>query len=177
VRTVLGAYLGLAPRQVKIAAGAHGKPFVDSPAAPCFNVSHSHGLAVIAVTAGFEVGVDLELVDDRVDVAAIARRFLSKEEAAALAALAPAARRTAFFRLWTRKEAHAKASGTGLTVPVDELLASPTPRPSTSSNGAHTIVDIDPAPGYVGAVAYEGPAVTLHTKSRLLPASQEKGSR
>ena len=177
LRAVLGAYLGIPPRHVRIAAGAHGKPFVDSPAAPSFNVSHSHGLAVIAVTPGFQVGVDLELVDLRVDVVAIARRFLSKEEAALLSPLGPGARSTAFFRLWTRKEAYAKATGSGLTVGIGELFASPRLSASTIWHGTHTIVDIDPAPGYVGALAYEFPPTLLHTPSQPFASLQEKGLR
>jgi 4'-phosphopantetheinyl transferase len=166
VRSVLGAYLGIPPGHVKIAAGAHGKPFVDSSAAPSFSVSHSHGLAVIAVTAGFEVGVDLELVDPRLDVAAIARQFLSTEEAARLSQLGPVARLTAFLRLWTRKEAYAKARGTGFAVGIGEALSSPTRSASRMSDPTRTIVDTDPAPGYIGALAYEGPPAPLHTPSR-----------
>jgi 4'-phosphopantetheinyl transferase len=171
VRTVLGTYLEIPAAEVRIATRARGKPFVASPAAPAFSVSHSHRLAVVAVTPGFEVGVDLELVDPRLDVVAVARRFLSAQEAVRLAGLDPAARARAFFRLWTRKEAYAKATGRGLTVPLGELLGSPEPRSAT-----HTTVDIDPASGYVGALAYAAPPTTLHTRSHLFATVREKGA-
>jgi 4'-phosphopantetheinyl transferase len=176
VRSVLGAYLGIPPADVRIAAGANGKPFVDSPAAPAFNVSHSHGLAVVAVAAGFEVGVDLELVDPRLEVGAVARRFLSADEAAYLSQLVPAPRTSAFLRLWTRKEAYAKAIGDGLTLPIGELLASPTGPPWTTSAGTHTIVDLRPAPGYVGALAYDAPPTTVHTHTQTFASLQRKAA-
>jgi 4'-phosphopantetheinyl transferase len=154
VRSILGSYLGIPPGDVDIAVGAHGKPFVDSPAAPAFNVSHSCGLAVIAVSAGFRVGIDLERVDPDLDVMAIAQRFLPPQDEADLASLAADARATAFFRLWTRREACVKANGTGFTGGLCAALA----RSATPVwDGARTIVDLQPAPGYVGALVYEAP--------------------
>lgn len=164
VRSILGAYLGIPPCRVAIAAGPFGKPFVDAPGAPAFNVSHSGGLAVLAVTAGFEVGVDVERVDRRLDVAAIARRFLSPQEASLLAALGADARVSAFFRIWTRKEARLKASGTGFGA------ASPA-RAARARRGAadtRTLTDLVPARGYLGALAYDGPPAHLNIPDHAL---------
>lgn len=173
VRCVLGAYLGIAPRHVDIVAGAHGKPFVDSPDSPAFNVSHSRGLAVIAVTAGFAVGIDIERVDPGHDVMATARRFLAPAEAALLSPLGVDARATAFFRLWTRKEAYVKASGTGFTTGFGFGGTCATLARSAAPiwDGARTTVDIDPASGYVGALVYDAPPVLLQTPDHALACS------
>lgn len=163
IRGILGAYLGVGPCHVEIAIGPRGKPFVASAQAPAFNVSHSHGVLVLAVTSGYEVGVDLEWIDPRLDVMAIARRFLSPEDAAHLSSLGAAAQAATFFRLWTRKEAYAKASGAGLGVGIGEDPASRT-RTAPISDRTCTIVDIDPARGCVGALAYEAPPALVQVQ-------------
>jgi len=165
VRSVLGAYLGVAPCEVEIAVGAGGKPFLVAAGAPAFNVSHSHGLTAIAVTGGFPVGVDLERIDPRLDVGAIARRFLAVDEAAHLARLDAAERATAFLRLWTRREACAKASGAGFTGGLGATLA---PTAETAHDGPRTVVDLHPAAGYVGALAYSASPAPVHTPDHAL---------
>jgi 4'-phosphopantetheinyl transferase len=168
VRSILGAYLAIAPAEVEIAHGPHGKPFVDAPHAPAFSVSHSGDLVVLAATAGVAVGVDIERLDAGLDVMAIARRFLTSQEHARLASLAGEARQAAFFALWTRQEARAKASGHGLRVGLAELRA---PHPGVAQplgERRRTIVAIEPAPGYVGALAYDGPTLPVHTPERAL---------
>jgi 4'-phosphopantetheinyl transferase len=167
LRSILGAYLGTAPERVRIARSAHGKPFIDEPGAPAFNISHSHVLAVIAVSAGFAVGVDLERVDPLLDVAAIQRWFLSPKEGAHLVAVPPDARTHAFLRLWTRKEAVAKANGGGIAAGF--AIAVPlTGGAAPTFDGVRTIVDLDPAPGYVAALAYDAPPATLRTPDHAL---------
>lgn len=168
VRSVLAAYLGISPGRVQIAVGAHSKPFVDGREAPAFNVSHSHGLVVVAVTAGFDVGIDVERVDPSLDVVAIARWFLAPEELAHLSSLGDTARSTAFLRLWTRKEARAKASGAGFSAGLSELSGLLSGSASPCWDGRHTSVDIDPAPGYVGALVYGAPPALLHTPDHAL---------
>src|ERR1041384_4986302 len=78
-----------------------------------FNMSHSHGLALFAVSADRELGVDVEHI--RADFASedIARRFFSHLEVAAFNALPKEEQVAAFFRCWTRKEAYIKAIGRG----------------------------------------------------------------
>jgi 4'-phosphopantetheinyl transferase len=107
--------------------GAHGKP-VLRPAIPpgrnlCFNLSHSAGWAMFALTWDCEVGIDLESIArikrDADGLAGLAARVLSARELAIWQALPETARDAAFLRAWTRKEAYAKATGQGL---FDELM-------------------------------------------------------
>ena len=92
----------------------------------------------------------------------LARRFLHPGEVADLAMLTGRAAELAFFRCWTRKEAVAKALGLGLSLPLDQyrvscrpdeparLLVLPDIAPAAA---AWSLIDLDPSPDYVGALA------------------------
>lgn len=101
---------------------AYGKPSLieaDNPQAVRFNMSHSGERALVAVTSGREVGVDIEEEKPISDLIDLARRFFAPGEVAELISLPDAARSAAFFRCWTRKEAVVKAVGEGLSYPLD----------------------------------------------------------
>jgi 4'-phosphopantetheinyl transferase len=96
---------------------------------------------------------------------AIARRFLAAEDTAQLARLPGPQRTTTFLALWTRREACAKASGAGFTGGVGATLARTA---ETNGGGPPTLVDLHPAPGYVGALAYAAPPALVHTPDHAL---------
>ncbi len=168
LRAILGSYLGLKPNQIHLRYTAHGKPYL--PAASereklRFNLSHSRGLALYAVTRGREVGVDLESLDTGFDCEPIAVRFFSQRENATLAALPAERRREAFFACWTRKEAYIKARGAGLGIPLQQFDVSLVPGEPAAlldcrwapQEVAHwTLHALDPGPGFTAAVAVEG---------------------
>lgn len=115
LRTVLGRYLGEEPAEVALATGEHGKPrLAEAAERLSFNLSHSAGLALIAVTAGREVGVDVERVQPRRDFLALAERSLDPGAVAAVRDAAPAERAGAFYAAWVEHEARAKCDGGGL---------------------------------------------------------------
>jgi phosphopantetheine--protein transferase-like protein len=70
---------------------------------------------LIAIARAQPLGVDAERIDRNIEVENLARRFYSREEADALAALPEPLRRAAFLRVWTCKEAVLKALGARLT--------------------------------------------------------------
>ena len=116
LRGLLSRYLGAAAGEICFGYGMRGKPFVASPATWLrFNLSHSHGRAMLAFAREREVGVDLEagarLKDDW---PGIARRVFSPREQAELATVPAAHRRATFLNGWTRKEAYLKATGLGI---------------------------------------------------------------
>ena len=130
LRAILGRYLNRAPERLSFCYGAHGKPALAGEAgadAIRFNVSHSHGVALYAVTRGREVGIDLERIRFDLAVLEIAERFFSRREVATLRTLPTEAQRQAFFRCWTRKEAYIKARGEGLSLPLDQFDVSLAP--------------------------------------------------
>ena len=117
-RLMLTAAVGgrIPPAAWRFEIGPKGKPFVAGGAGPAFNLSHTAGLAAVAVSRRCDPGLDVERLDrsppDPVDA------FLTPAEAAWLARRPANARGLAFFRLWTLKEALIKATGEGLSRPL-----------------------------------------------------------
>lgn len=146
LRGVLGRYLEQEPAEIELRAGNRGKPVLADPGASLrFNLSHSGGLALIAVVRGREVGVDVERIVARRNLLALARRALSPEEAARVEAARVEARLAAFHAAWTRHEAVAKCFGTGLAAPLPEA--------------AVTVQDLEAGAGFAAAIAVTGDAV------------------
>ncbi|MES1255647.1 MAG: 4'-phosphopantetheinyl transferase superfamily protein [Acidobacteriota bacterium] len=118
-RTVLGARLGVAPRDIAFALGPHGKPALALETRPRlhFNLSHTRGLVALAITTAGEVGLDVE--DCRARRLDIADRFFAPPEIAALRATPEGEQAAAFHALWTLKESFVKARGTGLSLALD----------------------------------------------------------
>ncbi len=79
LRKILGCYLGVHATAVEFSYSKYGKPFVDgSPVR--FNISHSRDIALIAVTMGHEIGVDIEFVDPDFDFLSLAPSVFSNLE-------------------------------------------------------------------------------------------------
>ena len=162
LRHVLARYLCVAPAAVPLALAPGGKPYLVGRSDVGFNVSHADGLALFVVGPSPDVGVDVERLRDDLDVASVAAIVCTPGERDHLATLPPDARRRAFFECWTRKEAVAKAWGSGLAEPLESLdvgrgegaYALPqTPPRGRSGARAWTVISLAPAEGYVGAVA------------------------
>jgi 4'-phosphopantetheinyl transferase len=168
LRSILGDYLNRPPARISFSYGPYGKPALDGVAGGArlrFNVAHSHGLALYAVTLDRETGVDVELVRDDFPTFDIAERFFSEAEVAAWRALPPDERAGAFFDCWTRKEAYIKARGEGLSLPLHEFTVSLGESPRLLSAGDDpreasrwSLIELHPATGYRAALAVEGDA-------------------
>ncbi len=146
LRDVLGRYVGRHPRSLVFDYNPYGKPaLAQPPARPIdFNLSHSAGLAVCAVTSHHEVGVDVESPQRRTDVLPLARRFFAETEVAELSRRSQEEQRLVFFEYWTLKEAYIKACGKGLSIPLDAFAFSLSPDRAASIRFAPSIDD-DPA--------------------------------
>src|SRR5262249_19798979 len=130
LRTVLGRYLAVDAGQLAFRYGDRGKPAlveVTELDAIEFNVAHSHDLALLAIAEGRRVGLAIGQVRPMADVVSIVARYFSARERAAFQALPDDQRLEAFFRCWTRKEAYLKATGDGLSFPLDSLAVSLAP--------------------------------------------------
>jgi 4'-phosphopantetheinyl transferase len=115
LRVILGKMLGRNPAQVAIGYSGVGKPILlDRSDALHFNVSHSHELALIALSLR-EVGVDLERLRPIENEEALVARFFSAHEHHQYLGLQLLRRNAAFFRGWTSKEALIKAVGSSAT--------------------------------------------------------------
>ena len=118
LRNLLAAYLAMPPDEIHFDYQANGKPQLaveQNPNALQFNVSHSGGLALIAIGSEHRLGVDIETMRRDIDAERLAERFFSIRERAGLRELSDVLRVRGFFACWTRKEAFLKATGTGLS--------------------------------------------------------------
>ena len=147
---ILALYLGEEPGAIELVRGEHGKPrLAAEPERLAFNLSHSGGLALVAVTCGREVGVDVEREKPGRDLVALAERALSPEDAAAVRDAGEEERARLFYSRWTQHEARLKCLGVGLGRP-------PTwPSPPVAARS----LPIDP--GDAAAVAVSGDAVPV----------------
>lgn len=84
-----------------------------------FNLVHSGDLIALAFARHRPLGIDLEQIRPFAQSNEIARRFLCAQEAEEIASLEVAEQSRASFRCWTRKEAIVKATGEGLSAPLD----------------------------------------------------------
>ncbi|MFC8535812.1 4'-phosphopantetheinyl transferase family protein [Streptomyces sp. NPDC057249] len=165
LRRLLGHRLGLPAAQVLFVrepcpgcGEPHGRPAVHPDQAEQaggppthFSLSHGSGLVLVGLSS-MPIGVDVEQLPgaETVEICAPA---LHPREHAELAALGEAARRPAFGRLWTRKEAYLKGIGTGLSrgLSADYLGTDPAGHPD-----GWTVRDLPCDPGHVAAVAWRG---------------------
>jgi 4'-phosphopantetheinyl transferase len=126
-RCILGAYLCRSPERIAFEAQPYGKPVLLEEALQ-FSFSHSHDLALLAVTSSGagEIGIDIEHTGRRLDnLDGMIAMVCHPSEQAALAHLDDVARLEAFYQLWTRKEAYAKARGLGLRIELDRVYFVP----------------------------------------------------
>lgn len=168
LRRVLGQCLDRDPKEIRFTYRAAGKPeLADLDAHRLhFNVTHSHAVAILAVSEGRPIGIDVERVRPDFAGEEIAARFFSAREQAMLRELPANERVTAFFRCWTRKEAFIKLLGAGLSFPLDEFDVSLAPdapaellalRGDPTAPNRYSLCEIAAPPGHFAAFAVAGP--------------------
>lgn len=140
LRAILAHSFGLPSDGLCFARQDHGKPVLRRHPDLHFNASHAGDWLLVATSRHAPVGVDIERVMPELDWRTLLNEVCCPAEARAC--LTSSDPRTAFFRLWTAKEAVLKARGTGLAVdPRFALL-----------DGARWAAVAAP-PGYLAALA------------------------
>lgn len=169
LRAVLGAALGCAPAELRFDSLPNGKPFLLACASQpgdgrmvkrqglSFNLSHSAELGLLAVdpTGQRELGIDLEHHRPDVPFLRLAERFFAPHEADWLAALPEGQQMTAFYRLWTRKEALLKLTGVGISGGLNAYIIPTGPEEQVRVE-TWTLLDLHPAEGFSAALAVDG---------------------
>lgn len=165
VRSLLGRYLDCHPKAVAFNYGAYGKPLIANPNHQLglqFNVSHSDRLSLIAIAQQHQLGIDLEQHRVLADLNALAQRFFTVNEYAAIQALPDIQKPSAFFQYWTGKEALLKGLGVGLSgLSQIELNITPgqvgwvTPKASHLSQQEWIVELFTPALDFTAAIAIE----------------------
>jgi 4'-phosphopantetheinyl transferase len=121
LRLALAHVVGRSPQSLSYRNGAYGKPALADPDLDVrFNLSHADSRALIAVTRGREVGIDIEQ-ERPVKPLDLARLCFSLRERTTLQRLSEPERLRAFFRAWTRKESFIKANGRGFSYQLDSF--------------------------------------------------------
>ena len=164
LRRILASEIGADPAALLFAYSKGGKPSLIG--GPHFSLSHSQDLAALAVSPDRPLGLDIERVR-QIDED-IAGRFFAADEAARLRAVPEHDRTAAFFACWTRKEAYLKATGDGLLAPLDGFSVSLDLPPrllrvegDPAAAARWRFLHLDPAPGFVGAIATRAPESRL----------------
>jgi 4'-phosphopantetheinyl transferase len=127
LRDILSRYCKIVPNEIKFNYSAKGKPLLTLEANQpklFFNLSHSHDLALYAVTNLDRIGVDIEYTRRNIDALEIAERFFSKNEIESLHSLSASEQLIGFYKIWTRKEAYVKAIGEGISHSLDQFSVS-----------------------------------------------------
>lgn len=122
MRHILARYLDCAADSLGIATTAAGKPYLQDPHPGLrFNLSHTRGMALLAVALATEVGIDIEVdrpVENRLK---LARRVFREEQHIMLKRLPQELQSRRFLQLWTAMEARQKCAGRGIfDSPADE---------------------------------------------------------
>ncbi len=163
LRTILAWYLKMTPGSLVFSYGLQGKPELAGGGVR-FNVSHSQGLALFAITRASDLGVDVERVRPGIEKELATSLFLPPQAIRLLEALPKFARPRAFLRGWTRMEAYSKARGVGLTLGFenfDVFLNRNRPRllyalGNPKETAAFWLYDLPAHGSYVAALAARG---------------------
>jgi 4'-phosphopantetheinyl transferase len=132
LRRLIGGQLNVSPSSFSFAEGGQGKPRLAAHPHLEFNLSHSHGLILIALSRAGAVGVDVEYRDEAFgssgELIQVAREGLTPFEVEKIKqAPDEATRLTLFYRAWTRREAVVKGDGRGLAAPLQYRIGSEQP--------------------------------------------------
>lgn len=132
VRSALSLMTQVEPAKLTFKTNAYGKPFIATPIQHetlHFNLSHTDGLAAVAISKQTALGIDVENKDRQVLTQSLAEQFFAPEECHAVAQASEHERSTKMLEFWTLKESYIKAVGMGLSIALDSFafeLATPT---------------------------------------------------
>jgi 4'-phosphopantetheinyl transferase len=188
LRLLLSHYLAQPADAILFTYGAQGKPeVIDADIHGLhFNLSHTEGLALVAIAHDRRVGIDVESIRPSTDYLEIARRHFSPAEYQQLSTIEAKEQLTAFYRCWTRKEALLKGLGEGLQRSLNEFQVNfLTNEPATViALAAEPVLyrnwylhPVDAGPGYIAALAHDGAPLTQPIQTCTLNKSIGRETR
>ncbi|MEG4022383.1 4'-phosphopantetheinyl transferase superfamily protein [Microcoleus sp. S13C4] len=174
LRAILSRYLNINSHILRFDYNSYGKPSLIAAQGGNtlrFNLSHSGGMALIAITNNRDIGVDIEGINTNFPCLEIAEKFFSPLEISVLRSLPEHLQPRAFFACWTRKEAYIKAVGKGLSIPLNQFDVTLAPgEPAALLNVEDnpeealrwSLIELIPSSDMVAAVAVAGDCSQLH---------------
>ncbi len=177
LRKILAHYLDIAPIEVAFQYTPLGKPTTESPSGIDlqFNLSHSGPWAAIVVCSGSRIGIDIERIREMENAAGIVERFYSAKEWLAFSQLPENEKNHVFLKSWTCKEAYLKATGDGLSFPLDRVeisipnavrppqLANVHGRPNDITNWS--LIEFPEHTNLIGSIVVEGSTRPLRQRT------------
>ena len=139
------------------------KPYLPSDKSLHFNVSHAGDIALIAISK-YEIGVDIEFIDNEFNYTEILPTVFSKEEMKLIHESKN--KRHSFYKFWTRKEAIVKAIGRGIDdalikIPVINQLHT-VPLNLMAGYDIVRVLSFDISENYVASLAVCAPIYDFH---------------
>jgi len=172
LRLLLGAYLDIPGKDLKITRRLKGRPELDSVQSKGqlnFSVARSRDCYLVGISSGATIGVDLEIAERRSGKPlSLAKRYFSEAETGALSKLEGDSLHHSFMHTWACKEAVVKASGLGIANQLCRFSVQVDPdRPPAvldmldDDPAAWRLAVMQPAPGAIAAVAVRQPELRL----------------
>ena len=125
LRMLLAQKLNQSPEKIRIKKAEHGKPYLADYPELAFNLSHSADRVMIAVGWNCQIGIDIEICKQRINLCGLVDKCFSEEEVAYWINLPDDQKKQAFYRFWTRKEAFVKATGHGIALGLKQCVINP----------------------------------------------------
>ena len=120
LKILLGFYLDKSPSEVILSYTKYNKPYLKYSDLK-FNLSHSENMLLIGFTLNYDIGVDVEKMEEFPEADDVAKNFFSSYEYKSFSLLQSNERTEGFYNCWTRKEAFIKAIGSGLSYSLKEF--------------------------------------------------------
>lgn len=157
LRRILAKYLGCSAAEIAFRRGSHGKPILADASNLHFNLSYADNVALLGV-ASREIGIDVERIRPDFAWRPIVHHFFSEAERWHIKSVPESLQTEAFFRCWTRREAHAKASGLGIAMDIPAGITN-----DILFDGAKwwSVCSVPAYEGYAAALAAEGTCCTF----------------
>lgn len=162
-RSVLGRELARMPETIQFTYTDRQRPVFADADGISFSITHARDLVAVAFVKDARIGIDIEYMERKVDLLGVAEKILSDDDFQVFQALPEDEKVSAFFRVWTRKEAYLKATGEGLTDALKKISV------SLQAEEIGTVTDardqgadnwrlhsLDLVPGYEACVACDG---------------------
>jgi 4'-phosphopantetheinyl transferase len=125
VRSMLSLLDHRHPHDIEFSTSDFGKPeyIMQSKLTPRIrvNISHTHHMAIAAIALDSDIGVDIEWLGRHIRCLEIAQSVMTDEERAFIASVEKDQTLTCFLTFWTLKEAYIKATGKGLSLPLNQF--------------------------------------------------------
>jgi 4'-phosphopantetheinyl transferase len=148
LRVILSHYTCIPPEILRFDELEDGKPVLvaDQNAHGLhFNLSHTSGIQVIAISCGGEIGIDIEKIRPLEKMTALMDRYFFPSEKQRVEANARETQLRVFFEIWTAKEAWAKARGKSVFRALSQFEFRP---------GDPSMIAIDLGPEFLAHLAF-----------------------